>query len=237
MKPFNPPAAHEMTMTTPPRHASELSGLPRFDTILPGSVRPPCPAARRPAQPPSNACRTTLPLPTWANFVDRSKRRRAPRPRLGHRRHMHSVMDTPNGAGLQRDAAGGHRFTPRGVPRAVRKYKAIRQPRSSPPSAPPASASSTTSCAASACPAPSPDDQKPLPGHPGRNGRPRRQFSENLLDATNAFAEWSPTNPSLAGLPPTTSPPPREAADKAGLAGWKFGLKMPSPAGDAVRRQ
>ncbi len=54
------------------------------------------------------------------------------------------------------------------------------------------------------------------------------KFSENLLDATNAFAEFVTDEAELAGLPPDVIHAAREAAEKDGKAGWKFTLHMPS---------
>lgn len=54
------------------------------------------------------------------------------------------------------------------------------------------------------------------------------KFSENLLDATNAFAEWVSDEAELAGLPADVRQVAREAAEKEGKAGWKFTLHMPS---------
>ena len=54
------------------------------------------------------------------------------------------------------------------------------------------------------------------------------KFSENLLDATNAFAEVVTEEAVLAGLPDYARDAAREAAEKAGLAGWKFTLHAPS---------
>lgn len=54
------------------------------------------------------------------------------------------------------------------------------------------------------------------------------KFSENLLDATNAFAEVVTDEAVLAGLPDYARDAAREAAEKAGLAGWKFTLHAPS---------
>jgi oligopeptidase A len=54
------------------------------------------------------------------------------------------------------------------------------------------------------------------------------KFSENLLDATNAFAEWVSDEDELAGLPDDVRQAAREAAEKDGKAGWKFTLHMPS---------
>lgn len=54
------------------------------------------------------------------------------------------------------------------------------------------------------------------------------KFSENLLDATNAFAEIVTDEAELAGLPDYAKEAAREVAQKAGLDGWKFTLHAPS---------
>lgn len=54
------------------------------------------------------------------------------------------------------------------------------------------------------------------------------KFSENLLDATNAFSEIVTDEAELAGLPADVKQAAREAAQKDGQPGWKFTLHMPS---------
>lgn len=54
------------------------------------------------------------------------------------------------------------------------------------------------------------------------------KFSENLLDATNAFAEVVTDEAELAGLPDDVKQAAREGAEKDGKTGWKFTLHMPS---------
>jgi len=54
------------------------------------------------------------------------------------------------------------------------------------------------------------------------------KFSENLLDATNAFAEMLSDESELAGLPDDARQAAREAAERDGKSGWKFTLHMPS---------
>ncbi len=58
------------------------------------------------------------------------------------------------------------------------------------------------------------------------------KFSENLLDATNAHAEWIEDESELAGLPEDAKAAAREAAakeaDDARRGGWKFSLHAPS---------
>ncbi len=54
------------------------------------------------------------------------------------------------------------------------------------------------------------------------------KFSENLLDATNAFAEIITDQALLAGLPDDAIQAAKTAAEKAGVAGWRFSLQAPS---------
>ena len=54
------------------------------------------------------------------------------------------------------------------------------------------------------------------------------KFAENLLDATNAFAEIVTDEALLAGLPDDAKEAARTAAEKAGIDGWKFTLHAPS---------
>ena len=58
------------------------------------------------------------------------------------------------------------------------------------------------------------------------------KFSENVLDATNAHAEWIADEADLAGLPEDAKAAARAAAEKDGesakRAGWKFTLHAPS---------
>ena len=54
------------------------------------------------------------------------------------------------------------------------------------------------------------------------------KFSENLLDATNAYAEWVTDEAGLSGIPPDTRAAARAAAEKDGKPGWKFTLHHPS---------
>jgi oligopeptidase A len=54
------------------------------------------------------------------------------------------------------------------------------------------------------------------------------KFSENVLDATNAFAEYVTDEALLAGLPEDSIEAAREAAQRDDREGWKFTLHMPS---------
>jgi oligopeptidase A len=54
------------------------------------------------------------------------------------------------------------------------------------------------------------------------------KFSENLLDATNAHAEWITDEAGLAGIPDDVRAAARAAAQKDDRPGWKFTLHAPS---------
>ncbi len=54
------------------------------------------------------------------------------------------------------------------------------------------------------------------------------KFSENVLDATNAHAEWIEDEAALAGLPDDARAAAQAAAAKDGKPGWKFTLHAPS---------
>jgi oligopeptidase A len=54
------------------------------------------------------------------------------------------------------------------------------------------------------------------------------KFSENVLDATNAFAEIVTDEAQLAGLPDDTKQAAKTAAEKVGVDGWRFSLQAPS---------
>src|SRR3990172_5784249 len=54
------------------------------------------------------------------------------------------------------------------------------------------------------------------------------RFSDNLLDATNAFAHYVENETGLAGIPADVVQTAREAAQQDGKPGWKFTLHAPS---------
>jgi oligopeptidase A len=54
------------------------------------------------------------------------------------------------------------------------------------------------------------------------------KFSQNVLDATDAFALYVEDESRLAGLPADVATAARAAAEKEGKAGWKLTLQMPS---------
>ena len=54
------------------------------------------------------------------------------------------------------------------------------------------------------------------------------KFSDNVLDATNAFAHFATSEQELLGLPEDVVTAARAAAEADGKPGWKFTLHMPS---------
>jgi oligopeptidase A len=54
------------------------------------------------------------------------------------------------------------------------------------------------------------------------------RFSDNLLDATNAFSHYVTDPAQIAGIPEDVLQPAREAAQEDGREGWKFTLHAPS---------
>ena len=74
-----------------------------------------------------------------------------------------------------------------------------------------------------------PEDQKPrFQAIAEELSQLSAKFSENLLDATNAFAEIVTDEALLAGLPEDVKEAARLNAEKAGVTGWKFTLHAPS---------
>ena len=73
-----------------------------------------------------------------------------------------------------------------------------------------------------------PDDQKPrFQAIQEESSALAAKFSENLLDATNAHAEWVTDEAVLAGLPDDVKAAARAAAEQDGKPGWKFSLHAP----------
>ena len=74
-----------------------------------------------------------------------------------------------------------------------------------------------------------PDSEKPrFQALQERLSQLAAKFSENLLDATNAFQLDVTTEAELDGLPADVKAAARAAAKKANLPGWRFSLQAPS---------
>ena len=212
----------------------DFSGLPRFDAVEAGHVTPAIGELLKENRALVERLAADSAPPTWDNFVvpltDASERlSRA----WGVVSHLHGVNDVPD----WREAYNAN------LPEVTRfyseigqnlalyaKYKAIRQ----------------STAFASLSPARQkiidnevrdfrlsgaelPEDQKPrfqqiqeeLAGLAAK-------FSENLLDATNAHAEWVEHRAEVAGIPDDVLHAARVAAERDGRADWKFTLQAPS---------
>ena len=223
-----------MTTATAPSPLLQPTGLPRFDAITPDQVEPGLRSLLDAYGATLARLQDDPTTPTWANFVEPIELEGE---RLGRAWgvvvHMHSVMDTPE----WREAYNAM------LPEVTRfyaelgqnlklfeKYKAIAEG--------PEFAGLTPARQRildnelrgfRLSGAELPDARKPrfkeiqeeLAGLSAR-------FSENLLDATNAFSHLVTDPARLAGLPDDVMTAAREAAAKAGQEGWKFTLKMPS---------
>ena len=223
-----------MTTTPVTSPLLELSGLPRFDAIQPAHVEP---AVRSLLE----ALRTTVErlqddpaAPTWDNFVepmenDSERLGRA----WGVAAHMHSVMDTPE----WREAYNVM------LPEVTRfyaelgqnlklfeKYKTIANgPEYAALSPARRRIIDNELRGFRLSGAELPDDQKPrFQAIQEEMASLGAKFSENLLDATNAFSHVVTLESELSGLPADDIAAAREAAGKAGIEGWKFSLRMPS---------
>ncbi len=74
-----------------------------------------------------------------------------------------------------------------------------------------------------------PDSEKPrFQALQERLSQLAAKFSENLLDATNAFQLDVTNEVELDGLPSDAKAAAKAAADKAGIRGWRFSLQAPS---------
>jgi oligopeptidase A len=73
-----------------------------------------------------------------------------------------------------------------------------------------------------------PEHKKRFAGIQEELSRLGAKFSENLLDATNAYSLVIEDRKTLAGIPEDVLVAAREAAEKDGKPGWKFTLHAPS---------
>ena len=223
-------------MTTTPATSPllELSGLPRFDAIQPAHVEPAVRSLLETLRATVERLQHDPAAPTWDNFVepmenDSERLGRA----WGVAAHMHSVMDTPE----WREAYNVM------LPEVTRfyaelgqnlklfeKYKAIANgPEYAALSPARRRIIDNELRGFRLSGAELPDDQKPrFQAIQEEMASLGAKFSENLLDATNAFSHVVTLESELAGLPADDIAAAREAAEKAGIEGWKFSLRMPS---------
>ncbi len=212
----------------------DFSGLPRFDRIEPAHVRPAIDALLTESRALVARLTTGTVPATWKDFVaplnDGIERLARAWGIVGH---LHSVNDTPD----WREAYNAllpevsRFYAELGQNLALfAQYKALRD-----------SADYASLSAAQRriidnelrdfrlSGAELPEAQKPrFQAIQEEQAALSAKFSENLLDATNAFAEYVSDESELAGLPNDVIQAAREAAEKEGKNGWKFTLHMPS---------
>ncbi len=212
----------------------DFSGLPRFDRIEPAHVRPAIDALLTESRALVARLTTGTVPATWKDFVaplnDGIERLARAWGIVGH---LHSVNDTPH----WREAYNAllpevsRFYAELGQNLALfAQYKALRD------SADYASLSAAQRRIIDNAlrdfrlsGAELPEAQKPrFQAIQEEQAALSAKFSENLLDATNAFAEYVSDESELAGLPNDVIQAAREAAEKEGKNGWKFTLHMPS---------
>ena len=212
----------------------DFSGLPRFGEIRPEHITPALDLLLEQAQTAIDHATDPATPATWADVVEATEAATEPLSRAwGIAGHLNAVADTP-----ELRAAYGQN-----LPRVTEfwssvgqnlalfeKYKAIA---ASPEYA--GLSDERKKILENALRdfrlsgAELPEDQKPRFSElQERQAALAKAFSDHVLDATNAYAYVAKTEAELAGLPPDVVQAAREAAQEAGLEGWKFTLHFPS---------
>jgi oligopeptidase A len=212
----------------------DFSALPRFDAISPADVAP----AIRQLLTENSALIATLEKPdapaTWADFMqpltDGGERLGRAWGIVGH---MHSVMDLPEWReaynAMLPEVSGFYAELGQNLA-LFAKVKALRD------SAEYSALSTTRQRIVDndlrdfrLSGAELPDDDKPrFKEIQEQLSALAAKFSENLLDATNAHAEYVTEESGLTGIPADVCAAARAAAEKEGQPGWKFTLHAPS---------
>jgi len=212
----------------------DFSGLPRFDSIQPEQVSPAIRKLLDEGRQIINTCTSAEVPATWENFV-------APMVDAGERlgrawgmvAHLHGVMDTP----AWREAYNAilpevsRYYAEIGQNLALfEKYKALRNSpayKTLDPVRQRIVDNNIRDFRLSG--AELPEDQKPrFQTIQEELAQLAAKFSENLLDATNAFTEHITDEGALAGLPADAIAAAHARAEQAGKDGWLFTLQIPS---------
>jgi oligopeptidase A len=212
----------------------DFSGLPRFGEIRPEHVTPALDVLLADAQNAVDRALADETPATWSEVVDATERATEPLARAwGIAGHLNGVADTP-----ELRAAYGEN-----LPRVTEfwssvgqnlalfeKYRAI--------SASPeyhALSTERKKILENALRdfrlsgAELPDEQKPRFAElQERQAALAKAFSDHVLDATNAYAYIVTSEAELTGLPEDVVLAARQAAQAAGVEGWKFTLHFPS---------
>lgn len=212
----------------------DFSGLPRFDSIQPEQVSPAIRKLLEEGRQTISTCTSAEVPATWEDFVmpmvDAGERLgRA----WGMVAHLHGVMDTP----AWREAYNAilpevsRYYAEIGQNLALfEKYRALRNSpvyKTLNPVRQRIVDHNIRDFRLSG--AELPEDQKPrFQAIQEELAQLAAKFSENLLDATNAYTEHVTDENELAGLPPDAIAAARARAEQAGKDGWLFTLQIPS---------
>ncbi|MGN6667572.1 MAG: M3 family metallopeptidase [Trinickia sp.] len=212
----------------------DFSGLPRFGEIRPEHITPALDTLLAKAQAAIDHATDPATPATWADVVDATEAATEPLSRAwGVVGHLNAVADTP-----ELRAAYGEN-----LPRVTEfwssvgqnlalfdKYKAIVAS-----SAYAGLSDERKKILQNALRdfrlsgAELPEDEKPRFSElQERQAALAKAFSDHVLDATNAYAYVAKTEAEIAGLPADVVQAAREAAQEAGVEGWKFTLHFPS---------
>jgi len=220
-----------MTTTNP---LLDFSDLPRFDTVQPEHVKPAIETLLTEGRALIERLTADSTPATWADFAGALADGLEPFGRAwGVVGHLHSVNDVPTWREAYNEmlpevsrfyAELGQNL------KLFEKYKALRE------SAEYASLSVEQKKVIDnevrdfrLSGAELPEDQKPrFQAIMEELSQLSAKFAENLLDATNAFAEIVTDEALLAGLPDDAKAAAKGAAEKAGVEGWRFSLQAPS---------
>ena len=210
----------------------DFSGLPRFAEIKPGHVTPAVDQLLADGRATTEAALKAR--PTWDDFVtpleDANERiGRA----WGQVAHLHAVMDNPElrevyNANLPKIT---QYWTELGQNQALfEKYEGLRNSDefaqlSAPRKRIVENALRDFRLGGAELP---PEKKKRYAEIQEELSRLSAKFSENLLDATNAFSVVTVARKRTAGIPQDVLQAAREAARKSGRRGWKFTLHAPS---------
>ncbi|KAF0813023.1 Oligopeptidase A [Andreprevotia sp. IGB-42] len=213
----------------------DIQDLPRYDAILPEHVNPALDVLLEEARKAvAAAAAETVENPTWDNFVAPSEDAME---RLGSAwgavAHLQSVVMTPELREVYNTNIGriSNFYSELGQNEHLyARWKALAA------SADFASYSPTRKTIVEHAirdfklsGAELPDDQKErFMAIEERSSELTSKFSQNVLDATDAFALYIDSEADLAGLPDDWKGAARAAAEADGKTGWKVTLKMPS---------
>ncbi|MDR2837319.1 MAG: M3 family metallopeptidase [Azonexus sp.] len=221
-------------MTTPPNPLLDFTDLPRFDLIQPAHVKPAITQLLADGRALIERLASDATPATWRDFAGALALGLEPLGRAwGVVGHLHSVNDVPDWRAAYNEMLPEVSRFYAELGQNLKLFDQYRALKASPEYA-------TLSVEQKQIVANEIRDFRLAGAELPEEQKPRYQaimeelsqlaakFSENLLDATNAFAEIITDERLLAGLPADAIAAAREAAQKIESDGWKFTLHAPS---------